>query len=318
MSPTPIAVLITGGASGIGAALATSFARNPPPNTAPYITIADLNASAGTALATDLTTSTSHVQFVRTDISDFASLKAAFKAAIRFNPAHTLDHVIANAGRHDEVESRLIKAITTAPAPNFATLDDDTIQPPDAPTASLNTLLTGNYFTVWLAAYYFRLPGPTPPSTPNHKSVTITVSTAGYVDMASTRNPYWMSKWGLRGLFHSAKQDMHLVGARLNLVCPYWVKTNLTADLVANTATAAAIPGGWTEMEDVVTAFRRCVEDAGTSQRSLGVFPQPWGVVDLGDDMQGFWGGKEVIRLMGEMIGGKDGLEATRKAQARE
>jgi NAD(P)-dependent dehydrogenase (short-subunit alcohol dehydrogenase family) len=74
-------VLITGGASGLGAATARQFA-----GAGAHVVIADVNASLGEALATDISG-----RFVRTDVTDEASLQSAVDVAVQsFRGLHVL------------------------------------------------------------------------------------------------------------------------------------------------------------------------------------------------------------------------------------
>ena len=82
-------VLITGGASGLGALIATAFAEH-----GARVTIADLNESQGQ----DLAATKENLNFVRTDVTDWSSQIQAFKAAIAFSGDNRVDIVIAGAG----------------------------------------------------------------------------------------------------------------------------------------------------------------------------------------------------------------------------
>ena len=86
-------VLITGGASGLGALIATSFA-----NHGARVTIADLNEELGMVLAQRLTALNGQINFVRTDVTDWNSQVQAFKSAIAFAGSNSIDIVVAGAG----------------------------------------------------------------------------------------------------------------------------------------------------------------------------------------------------------------------------
>ena len=82
-------VLITGGASGLGALIATAFVEH-----GARVTIADLNESQGQ----DLAAASGNLKFVRTDVVDWSSQVQAFKAAIAFSGDNRVDVVVAGAG----------------------------------------------------------------------------------------------------------------------------------------------------------------------------------------------------------------------------
>lgn len=82
-------VLVTGGASGLGALIATAFAEH-----GARVTIADVNESQGQ----DLAATNGNLSFVRTDVTDWSSQVRAFKVAIAFSGDNSVDVVIAGAG----------------------------------------------------------------------------------------------------------------------------------------------------------------------------------------------------------------------------
>jgi NAD(P)-dependent dehydrogenase (short-subunit alcohol dehydrogenase family) len=95
-------ILVTGGASGLGAATARRLAE-----LGARVTLADLNEAAGTALAGELI----GAQFVRTDVSDAASAEQAVAAAVAHGGGlHVLvncagvavaERILGKTGRHD-------------------------------------------------------------------------------------------------------------------------------------------------------------------------------------------------------------------------
>jgi len=84
-------VVITGAASGIGAATARRFAIE-----GATLVLSDVNADAGSGLAEELAKSGASTHFVRTDVSDPAQVDALMQAALdRFGALHI---VFNNAG----------------------------------------------------------------------------------------------------------------------------------------------------------------------------------------------------------------------------
>ncbi len=83
--------VITGSASGIGAATARRFARE-----GATLVLADLNEAGGHGLAEELTKAGATAHFVRTDVSDPAQVEALMQAAVdRYGAIHI---VFNNAG----------------------------------------------------------------------------------------------------------------------------------------------------------------------------------------------------------------------------
>jgi NAD(P)-dependent dehydrogenase (short-subunit alcohol dehydrogenase family) len=95
------AVLITGGASGIGAALATAFARN-----GCRIAIIDIDAAAGSALADKLDGSVLHRPvFIHADLSSVeATRQAVAKVASALGGLGVVVNNAARDDRHDAAE----------------------------------------------------------------------------------------------------------------------------------------------------------------------------------------------------------------------
>ena len=90
-------VLITGGASGLGALIATAFAED-----GARVTIADLNESQGQ----DVAATNGNLNFVRTDVADWSSQVQAFKAAIAFSGENRVDVVVAVLACQEDCSSR--------------------------------------------------------------------------------------------------------------------------------------------------------------------------------------------------------------------
>ena len=87
-------VVITGGASGIGASIVQAFARQ-----GARVGFVDINAEAGTLLASTLTSAGRQVQFAPCDVRDITALRDAI-AAIR--AALGPISVLVNNAAHDE------------------------------------------------------------------------------------------------------------------------------------------------------------------------------------------------------------------------
>lgn len=123
-------MLITGGASGLGAATATKFAHH-----GAYVTIADMSEEDGQQLANQLG---SKATFIRCNTSDWNSSAAAFKHAAEFAPSKTLDVVVLFAGVGGENKNLVDLVLEEEPIPSL-----DAPVPTEPAHKALDVNLTG-------------------------------------------------------------------------------------------------------------------------------------------------------------------------------
>lgn len=233
-------VIITGGASGIGLAVVDRLAA-----TGAYITIIDKD-DCGEEVASRWTASAQHVQFVKCDVTDWVAQCAAFKKAVHFSPAQTVDTVIVVAGLTDGPAGRMIESTLNL---ELDTTSEIPITPP--PISAISVNLIGTYYSAWLACRFFRLNADVGLV---EKSLILIASSVAYASTENSSTSYWASKWGVRGIFQSIKNDMKRVSARCNLIAPHFVKTKLLdAYDVA--------PAAFAEMGSVVDIIERCATD---------------------------------------------------------
>ncbi|RMZ88227.1 hypothetical protein DV736_g4540, partial [Chaetothyriales sp. CBS 134916] len=140
-------VLITGGASGLGAATALSLASH-----GANIIIGDLASQATRAaeLVTKLRKVSGHENhhFVAADVLSWSSQMALFQTAASLSPHGGIDCVMANAGICDGAEAL---RFANPPAPS-SLADTSTVPPPALKTVEVN--LTGVLYTTHLALSY--------------------------------------------------------------------------------------------------------------------------------------------------------------------
>ena len=239
-------VLITGGASGLGAGTAQAFAE-----VGAYVTIADLESQAAAAdmLVKDLTSKDHHhIQFVPCDVLDWDSQVRTFKKAVDFSPAKRIDVVIPFAGVTGD--GPIVRSDMSSTSPDEA---------PEKPgTRTLEVNLTGQYYTASLAQHYFRLESPTARSSSYKKVLILVSSMAGYSDLPGATT-YGTSKWAIRGLFRTMRRPMGELGFRTNLLAPWFIKTPLTK--VVDAYIEKALKGRYASMEVLVETCLRIAGD---------------------------------------------------------
>jgi len=288
-------VLIPGGSSGIGLEAAQLFASN-----GAYVTVADVQPPLK-----DLSTAGHHVQYVKCDVSDWASQVAAFKAAIEFAPTKSLD-VVATFAAVDPLENLIdqIKAVE-----NVSLKTDPA--PPSFKTIEIN--LKGSYYSAALALHYFRLqPQGSPPPTPAPKALILTASLAGYLD-DDHNIAYTTSKFGTRGLFRALRRraaNEFTPSVRINLIAPWAVKTPMSAP-VLKLMEGMGIQEGkgitFATTKACAEAVGRCAVDETIHGRAFAIMPE--GAFDIKDDIEGGYGGEELKVLMSWRKAAGDFLE---------
>ncbi|GME39440.1 Lipase GDSL [Neofusicoccum parvum] len=275
-------VLITGGASGVGAAIAQAYAEK-----GAYVTIVDINEDLGNQHTLSLQSQGHHVQFIRTDIASWPSQVAAFKAAIRFHPAQTLDTVIACAGV-------LGQPFLLPSEGGIRSLADD---PPCPDTSTWAVNAVGLNHTTKLAQLYFELPGAVAPAPRRPKSLVVFASLLSYIDFPNAV-AYTGSKYAARGLFRIARDLFAQRGHRVNAVAPWLTRTPMTPDLVA---LFESVGCPFTEGTDL--AVRACLRldgDDGVNGRVLAAGPDR--IFDMQDDLEGKDGAKGLEYFYGQVM----------------
>lgn len=205
MSSSQVA-LITGGASGMGRAVATDLSnrRNW------EIHIVDLNEKAGKAVVDSLSNTT----FYQCDVSSYASLGSVFKTI--FQKSNRLDFVFANAGIHE-----------LGSTGDFYATHNTGLEPPPEPKSKLRVVeicLDSVINTSYLALHYFR-------QNTNYMqmdcNLVITASCGSFYK--SINAPvYTAAKHGLIGFMRSIAPKMYADDKiRVNAICPGAVITGL-------------------------------------------------------------------------------------------
>lgn len=264
-------ILITGGASGFGAAFLKRWAI-----AGANVVIGDINVQAGDQLVRSLRKETANpnLHFVHCDVTDWQSQVNFFKEAVKLSPHGGIDTVVANAG-----------IASGKGVPLERPKDLDAANPPPPDLATLNVNLTGAVYTTHLALYWLqRNPGSAPANpkcdpaqTRRDRHLLLISSLAGFLPLPGG-TLYGASKHAVVGLFRCLRGTSFSNGVRTNLICPYFTHTALT-----NAGTRAILAGSvLSTVDSVVEAATRCTADPRVVGRAISVGPK-LKVVEDGD-----------------------------------
>ncbi|TLS21889.1 uncharacterized protein PpBr36_09457 [Pyricularia pennisetigena] len=249
-------ILITGGASGIGASLARGWAAH-----GASMIIGDINSSAGEALVAELRRSASDGQFhhfQHCNVLDWQSQVELFKAAAKASPSGGIDAVVPNAGIVDPNNP-----ITGKPGfENPVGLDGDRPPPPDLRVLDINS--TAVFQTVHLALFWLARNNPG-----RDRHILLIGSIASFCPVVG-ESQYTASKHAVMGLFRSLRATSWRQGVRVNILCPYFIDSGL----MSRGALALLAGGRMAKMADVVDAATRLMADDQIVGRGLAVGPR--------------------------------------------
>ncbi|RMZ81303.1 hypothetical protein DV737_g2579, partial [Chaetothyriales sp. CBS 132003] len=263
-------VLITGGASGLGAATALSLASH-----GANVIIGDLASQSTPAaeLVAKLRKVSGHENhhFVAADVLSWSSQVALFQTAASLSPHGGIDCVMANAGIADAAEAM---RFANPPAPS-SLADSSTAPPPALKTVGVN--LTGVLYTTYLALSYLPANPASKPcsprtnsssgSTPRDRHLLLVSSIAGLLPLP-TQPLYTAAKHGVVGLFRSLRLTAAQThGIRVNMLCPYFVDT----PILGRGGALACAGGEMAHVEDVAEAATRLIADDGIVGRGLEI-----------------------------------------------
>ncbi|CAG7944830.1 unnamed protein product [Penicillium nalgiovense] len=207
-------------------------------------------------------------KFIRCDVAKWSDQVDLFRQAALFSPTGRISHVIANAGIHREDEV-------------FSYAGDD--QDPEEPNLSIiNVNIKGVLYTAKLAAHYFiRQNGTEASEKQEDSSLVLVGSGAAFLDCP--RSPqYSASKWAMRGIMHSLRRTAHFYGSRVNIISPWYVKTNILSEDVFNHVSNVGVE--FAKAEDAGQCLLRILGDVNIDGHSLFVSGRKWapnGYLDL-------------------------------------
>nr|CDP23866.1 Putative dehydrogenase [Podospora anserina S mat+] len=246
-------ILITGGASGFGAAFARHWA-----SFGSHIFIGDVNDSLGHALVAELRTAypTQTFHHHHCDVTSWTDQLSLFKFAVANSPTGGIEGVVAAAGVVDMDNS------FDSPRRNGSKTENNEPEEPRLKVLEVN--LTGVAYTVHLAMFYLPRNG-----TGRDRHILLVSSIAGIAPLPG-QTEYTASKHGVMGLFRALRGTSWTRGVRVNCVNPYFVDTPLLP--ASGIALLAGAPKA--ELGDVVDAGTRLMADEGIRGRALVVGPK--------------------------------------------
>jgi NAD(P)-dependent dehydrogenase (short-subunit alcohol dehydrogenase family) len=207
-------VLVTGGATGIGATMVEAFAEQ-----AAKVAVLDVDHVAGDALAARVAESARHAPlFVRCDLTDIDALRAAV-AHVRshFGPIEVLINNAANDQRH--------------------ALDGVS---PESWDAGIAVNLRHQFFASQAVAADMRAA---------RRGSIVNFGSASWMIKQGGMPVYTTSKAAIRGLTRSLARDRGPYGIRVNTIVPGWVMTEkqirlwVTEDAIRELERSQCLPG---------------------------------------------------------------------------
>ncbi|OCT52594.1 5'-hydroxyaverantin dehydrogenase [Cladophialophora carrionii] len=251
--------IVTGGANGIGEAYARALVA-----AGVNVVIGDLDSANGQKLESELP----GLKFMTCDTTNWDDQARLFKAAAMFSPTGKISYVVANAGiiRLDEVFTQDVAS--------------DEPKEPDLKTIDVN--IKGTLFTAKLAAHYFVKQNGTTPS-PDQEDTCLVLIGSGAALLDCLRIPqYCATKWAMRGIMHALRRTAFYYGSRVNVIMPWYVKTNILSQKDWDAVSAVGVE--FAEAVDAGKCLLRILSDPEVNGHSFFLAARKWaacGFMDL-------------------------------------
>ncbi|CAG8221545.1 unnamed protein product [Penicillium salamii] len=207
-------------------------------------------------------------KFIRCDVTKWEEQVRLFQDAVAFSETGKISHVIANAGIHRPDDVFLYSG------------DHEEPKEPDLSVIDVN--IKGTLYTAKLAAHHFirqngagGLPGQ------DDTSLVLIGSGAAFLDCPRAPQ-YSGSKWAMRGIMHSLRRTAFYYGSRVNVISPWYVKTNILSDDDFKHVFSVGVK--FAETEDASQCLLRILGDEAVNGHSFFVSGKkraPNGYLDL-------------------------------------
>lgn len=201
MDITGASAIVTGGASGIGAAVARELAR-----LGAHVVVADLQDEAGTTLAAEIGGTFAHVDVTNTD-----QIRAAVDQAVSIAPLRVLVNS-AGIGWAQRTVGREASYETAADLDAFKKV------------VAVN--LVGSYDCIRLAATAM---AANDPADTGERGAIVSMASVAAFDGQTGQSAYSASKGGIVGMTLPIARDLSVIGVRVNAIAPGLIDTPIYA-----------------------------------------------------------------------------------------
>ncbi|KAK1146137.1 hypothetical protein N8T08_003226 [Aspergillus melleus] len=254
--------IVTGGANGLGEAYVRALVA-----AGSTVVIGDRDVQRGKILEEDL----KGVKFIECDTTNWDDQAQLFENAASFSPTGKISYVVANAGIHRKDEVFVYDG------------DGNVPQKPDLATIDVN--LIGTLYTAKLASHYFIKQNGQQSSTEQEDTSLILIgSGAAFLDCPRAPQ-YCATKWAMRGIMHSLRRTAFYYGSRVNVISPWYVKTNILSEEAFAHVTNVGVR--FAEASEAGECLLRILSDSTINGRSFFVSGKKWssrGYLDLDID----------------------------------
>ncbi|KAE8389425.1 hypothetical protein ETB97_008642 [Aspergillus alliaceus] len=250
--------IVTGGANGLGKGYVRALVAE-----GVNVCIADLNEEKGKELEAEL----KGTKYIQCNTSIWEDQARLFREAVSFSPTGRIHFVVANAGIHrsDEV---------------FLCSSDEEPQKPDLSIIDVN--IQGTLYTVKLAAHYFIKQNGQESSLEQEDTCLVLIgSGAAFLDCPRAPQ-YCASKWAIRGILHSLRRTAFYYGSRVNVISPWYVKTNILSEEAFAHVTNVGVR--FATVEEAGHCLLRILSDTSINGHSFFISGSKWapqGYMDL-------------------------------------
>lgn len=149
----------------------------------------------------------------------------------------------------------------------------------------IDTNIVGSLYTCKLAQHYFiKQNGQIQSSQQDDTCLVLIGSGASFLDCL--RGPqYECSKWAMRGIMHCLRRTAYHYGSRVNVIAPWYVKTNILSAEAFNAVQQQGVQFATTE--DAGQCLLRILSDVSVNGHSIFVSARRWaprGYIDFDID----------------------------------